>query len=231
MKKEVDLYEPIKIHFEERGFDVFAEVVVPHAGGRIDVVAASGPAVVAIELKQGLSVELIGQALKRKRVAHYVYIAIFERRKPPESWLLEFLDREGIGIMEVGEEGARISRRAKFNRPTKIGRKLDWTKILRPEHQTWLPGGSAGGGYVTAYAMTMKGIRHYLSRSRVQDSAVELWNRDRKNPGWRTVNEILEYCETHYHTPKNSLGKALQEFESSWCEVKVENRKRYFRHK
>lgn len=228
--KESDLYEPVKDYFSGLGYSIYAEVEVPKAGGRIDVVAYNHPAAIAIELKQKLSFELIEQAMNRKRVFPLVYIAYPTRRNELPAWLIQFIAEQGIGVIEITKFGqVQMRRAARFKKPL-YRKPLDWKTILRPEHQEWVPGGHAGGGYVTNYAITMKGVRRFLSlRRKVAEDNKVL--KDVEWGGWATVADILEHCETHYATPKNSLGKALENFESDWCEVKRESGRLWFRHK
>lgn len=230
--KEADLYEPIKDFFQDQGYNVYGEVSLPYGGGRVDVIARSGAAAIAIELKTKLSVDLIEQAIDRQNYFPYVYIAFYERKQQPLKWLQDFLQQRGIGILEVTTYGTVfVRKKARFQKPRSRYR-LEWDSILKPEHQTWLPGGSAGGGYVTEYKLTMKGVRDYLhTAKRIDDAHTRNGPALINTQGWRTIREILDHCETHYMSPKNSLGKALLEFERDWLEVKKENGRLYFRHK
>ena len=68
---ETDLYLPVKRHLEAQGFVVKAEVK------GCDVVAVRGSELpVIVELKQGLTLKLIFQAVERLTVSEHVYIAI-----------------------------------------------------------------------------------------------------------------------------------------------------------
>jgi hypothetical protein len=210
--KESDLYRPVKDALEQLGYEVYAEVEYGSGGKRADVVGYQHPAVCVVEMKTSLTMDLIEQAYKWLPYAHHIYIAIPARKKDVPSFVSKLLHQFGIGIMQVTPRGrVVVTQRAKFNRPRHASK---WKKILRPEHQTWLEGGSQGGGYVTPYKLTIERVRQYLSR----------------NPHrWFTIREILDHCETHYASPKNSLSKALREFEHDWCESKIDDRKLYFR--
>lgn len=67
---EVDLYEPIKNHFTEQGYDVFGEV------NDCDVVAVKEEELIIVELKLRLNLDLVMQATKRQRMTDQVYVAI-----------------------------------------------------------------------------------------------------------------------------------------------------------
>lgn len=236
--RESDLYEPVKEFFTDQGYEVYAEVEVPKVGGRVDVVAYAHPAAVAIELKTTLSFQLIEQAMLRKRVFPLVYVAYPKRKTMEFSWLRRFFAEQGLGVIEIDKYGQAVCKlQARYQKPLLRNVKVNWRELLRPEHQEWVPGGHAGGGYVTPYRLTMKGVRHYLSQSRKLDESMDPEPKhktpdfDVKYPGWRSVADILEFCQTHYATPKSSLAKALQEFEAEWIEWKKENGRLYFRHK
>lgn len=215
MVKESDLYNPVKKLLQNMGYEVYAEVE-PHVPGnwsaRADVIGYNKPAVCIVEMKTSLSVEVIEQAYRWLPHAHYIYIAIPSRKKGIPTFVENMLARYGIGIITVNNYmGTRIHLRARFNRPKF---KHDWSKLLLPQHQTWVEGGASRGGHVTAYKLTIERVRNYLSR----------------NPHrWFTMDEILSHCETHYANPKNSLSKALREFEHEWCESKLIKRKLAYR--
>lgn len=219
--KESDLYKPIKKLLESKGYEVYAEVE-PHAvgnwGARADIVATNYPAVTIVEMKTSLSLDLVEQAYSWLPHAHYIYIAIPKRNKAIPSFMLNMLKRYGIGVIEVSHKYgtyATITTPARFNRARMVY-PVDWKKVLKPEHKTWVEGGANAGGHVTSYKLTIKGVKDYL----------------RKNPEkWHSMNDILLYCETHYASPKNSLAKALTEFENDWCEVSIIARKRHYRMK
>lgn len=222
---ETDLFNPVRDWLEEREYEVFSEVSPKHASGRADIIARRSPVITIVELKTTLSLELIDQAYSWKNHSHYIYVAVPRRKKNIPRIIYDYLQREKIGLLEVDFYYNRIYERikARFNRP--LLNKIDWSKELLPEHKTFLPGGSAGGGYVTPYKLTINRVREYLKRRRQ-------WSNKEWDPeGWVTISEILDYCETHYSAPKPSLSKALREFEISWCESKVENRKLYYRYR
>lgn len=74
--KETDLYPPVKMWLEERGYDVYPEVHVNYYGKRADLVGIQGRLSAVVELKTHMSIDLIGQAISWLPVANFVYIAI-----------------------------------------------------------------------------------------------------------------------------------------------------------
>ena len=74
--RETDLYAPVKRHLELQGYEVKAEV------RGCDVVAVRGVEVpLIVELKLGLTLQLLYQAVGRMAISEHVYIAIPRPKK------------------------------------------------------------------------------------------------------------------------------------------------------
>lgn len=225
--KEQDLFEPVKGWLENNGYEVFSEVSPRRINRRADVVGKCGKAILIVELKTTLSLELIDQAYYWKRYAHYIYVAIPKRRKEIPQIIRDYLKKEGIGLIEVSlrDHEIIVREKAKFNRPF-LPHKINWEKELLPEHKTWLKGGSSGGGYVTPFKITIENIKRYLYQERFK------WiSQYTGDEGWRTIDNILEHCETHYANPKNTVSSILRNNQFDWCECKKENGQWFFRFK
>ncbi|MCC2357713.1 MULTISPECIES: hypothetical protein [Bacillus cereus group] len=223
--KESELFEPVKEWLEEKGYEVFSEVSPKYSGGkRADIIGRNSPAIAIVELKTTLSLELLDQAYFWKQLGHYIYVAIPRRTKQVPHIIREFLRKQGIGLLLVDIQTGCVNawEKAKFNRPVY---RIDWGTELHQEHKTWLKGGSAGGGYVTSYKLTMEKVKLLLKRIRERDQ-----REGNKTDGWLSLNKILEHCETHYAQPKSSLSQALRNFESDWCECKYEGGRVFFRY-
>lgn len=216
--KETDLFPPLKIWLEERSYEVFTEVQSSYTGGRADIVAVSGPVVSVVEMKTSLSLELIGQAMRWRPFANFIYIAIpYSTRRTHLAQ--EILRKEGIGLLQVDlmhRYGKSVFNplRANFNR--RINNHI--RESLVEDHKI-LAGGHAGGGYVTKYSQTIKRVKEFLNS----------WHVRTQQDGWATMAQILDHCETHYSSPKASLAAAMKGWESEFFETKVENRKLHFR--
>jgi hypothetical protein len=224
--KENELFDPVKIWLENNGYEVYSEVSPRGIGQRADIVGKHGKVILIVELKTTLSLELIDQAYFWKKYAHYVYVAIPKRTKKIPDIIKEYLYKEGIGILEISPIyfPVLVRQKAKFNRPPLLN-KIDWEKELLPEHKTWLKGGSSGGGYVTPFKITVQNIKKYLYHERFK------WFSQRTgDSGWRSINDILEHCETHYANPKSTVSAILRNNNFDWCEVKKENGRLWFRY-
>jgi hypothetical protein len=99
---EEELYIPVKEYFVSIGYEVKAEV------GHCDVFAMKENQVTVVELKKGLTIELLIQAANRQRFADIVYIAI---PKPKinfysKKWkdILHLLRRLQLGLILVSKK-------------------------------------------------------------------------------------------------------------------------------
>jgi hypothetical protein len=68
--KETDLYPPLKTYLENQGYSVHPEV------NNCDIVARKNDELIIIELKTRVSVALLAQAVKRKRITDSVYVGV-----------------------------------------------------------------------------------------------------------------------------------------------------------
>lgn len=102
MLKETDLYLPVKAYFEQRGFVVRSEV------RDIDVVAVKENLLVGIELKKGLTLELLTQGALRQKTCDLVYLAVPKPKRLVKNRsftnLLYLLRRLELGLLYVDVE-------------------------------------------------------------------------------------------------------------------------------
>jgi hypothetical protein len=215
--KETDLYEPVKIWLEHKGYKVYPEVC--HRTTRADVVGIKDDCTVIVELKTSLSLELISQGVDwiQMGAANEVYVAVPEPQKSILRYTQGLLRREGLGLLLVNPNSYRQVKCSVGILPRKLDISRSIAKSITPFHdEVDIQGGHSGGGYMTGYRATMMGIYRYLSDS----------------PGWHPLDGIMNACPTHYTgNARASTAKALKEFESKWCESKVISRKLHFRHK
>lgn len=218
--KEVDLFEPIReFLLKESGCsEVYGEVL------DCDVLGLHGSVDIIVELKTSLSFHLIDQAIDRLQLGHYVYIAIPKRKRTLPRSARTLLETHKIGLLEIQKEKwqdkltASVVIPARYNRVATKRQRKGFSQIrrhIKPYNKTQV-GGVKSGQAVTDYSIMIENIKDFL--------------RYRKRGKWATVDEILEYCETHYANPKPSLLATLQaKWNENWCETKYENNKRYFK--
>ncbi len=99
--KETDLYAPIKRLLESQGYQVKAEVK------SCDVMAVRGdePPLI-VELKTGLTLQLIYQAIDRLSITECVYIAISKPKRAVPSEAVKLCKRLGLGLLVVAKSGS-----------------------------------------------------------------------------------------------------------------------------
>jgi hypothetical protein len=97
--RETELYQPIKLYFQNLGFQVNAEVK------SCDIVLTKDDLVIVVELKVNMSVVLLAQACNRQKKADYVYVAIPRplRFSLRGKWrdIISMLKRLNIGLIFV----------------------------------------------------------------------------------------------------------------------------------
>lgn len=98
--RETDLYTPVKDYLVSDGYCVRGEV----AG--CDLYAVKDDQILIVELKLVLSIQLIGQAVERQKVADLVYIAVPKPKKysmHDSKWkrILSVLHRLELGLIFV----------------------------------------------------------------------------------------------------------------------------------
>jgi hypothetical protein len=157
--RETDLFPPLAGFFEKEGYTVHAEV------RGVDIAARKGGALVLVELKLRLNLELILQAAAKQGAADETYVAVPVRGKrtwPPRwSAIRELLSRLGIGVFFVRfikGEAPQVQMILAAEDPRLCG-KLKKKKTLRADliremdgrPANFNTGGSVGKKLVTAY--------------------------------------------------------------------------------
>lgn len=226
--KETDLFIPVKEWMEDVGYKVYSEVSPINISKRADIVGILNPITTVVELKTSLSLDLIEQSIDWIPHANYIYAAVPRPKKRYNQLSLKILKQYGIGLIEVDLKRGKSTclMYPRMNRRVSSNIKDSLTEY----HEKYSPdGGSTGGGYITEYRITMIKVKEFLTKVRSGYPIYCNYEKIKSPDGWVDIKTILEYCETHYASPKSSLAKALKEFEHEWCECKKENRKLYFR--
>ncbi len=155
---EVDMFPPIERYLNERGFEVYGEV------NGCDVVGVKEGALVIVELKRHLHMDVLMQAVKRQRLTSEVYIAVlspkpsFRSRKRNE--IRHLLRRLELGLLSVSFDNGNASvdeimHPKRFDRKRSIEQsKKTRDKLLREvagRHKNINIGGSYQVEVMTAY--------------------------------------------------------------------------------
>lgn len=234
--KEVELFNPTKQWLQYRGYKVYSEVVPTHMSTRADVVGILSPLTTIVELKTSLSLDLLEQAIDWIPHANYIYVSVPKPKKKNNRGTLahKILKQYGIGLLEVDVKRNSIEciLNPKMNRRITSNVKDSLTEY----HEKYSPdGGTKGGGYITDYRITVIKVKEMLDKVRKGYPVYHLGERNFQRvynvDGYVTIKDILDYCETHYSSPKQSLAYALLNFENDWCESTKIDRKLYFRSK
>ena len=97
--KESDLYEPVKLYLESKGYKVNGEI---HS---CDLVGQKGTELLVVELKKQLNLEVILQAAERQKIAEIVYIAVLKpanfKKNAKYKRICHLLRRLEIGLILV----------------------------------------------------------------------------------------------------------------------------------
>lgn len=103
---EKDLFDPLREYFTDRGYDVQGEV------RNCDLVARHGEELIAVEMKTGVTLQLVYQIVERQQITPSVYAAVPWFGKPPNKWryFRNLMSRLGAGILviHVLRSGTRI---------------------------------------------------------------------------------------------------------------------------
>ncbi len=157
---ETDLYAPVKNLLEQQGYTVKAEI------GRCDVMALrENEAPVIVELKTGLTLKLLLQAIDRQTLTDTVYLAVpascFER----ERQALKLLRRLGLGLIVIRGGMAAAELDPAPYRPRKNTRRT--TLLLREfarRHGDANCGGSTRRALLTAYRQDALRCADHIAR-------------------------------------------------------------------
>lgn len=154
--KETDMYEALKKHFEDMGFKVRSEV------RDIDVVALKDDLLVGIEMKRGLTIELLVQAALRQKTCDLVYLAVPRPRRIVKDKsmnnMLYLLKRMELGLLYVDVEKNTVTEVCPpafydldKGRRAKMKEKLRILKEVSRRSVDGNKGGSRGKKLLTAY--------------------------------------------------------------------------------
>ena len=172
---EVQLAKPIIAYLEERGWDVYQEVLI--YGKVADIVATFGKLTYIIECKTSLSLKLLEQAYNWRGKANFVSIAI-----PASSSYGDFtrdlLIRNKIGTFSVRYSEVYENIHPQLNRKT-----INIQKFIRPEHKIWAEAGSQHG-YYTPFQRTKQNIEYEI----------------KKHPNGILFKDFIKLTEHHYST-------------------------------
>lgn len=197
-KLETEVAEIIIPYLKQMGWEVYQEVQID--SNIADIIATQGKIVWVLECKKSLSLNVMAQAYKWRRYAHYVSIVVpTKKRWNTELLLKNILDYLGIGCYMVSKPD-NISEFA----PVKLNRKVMSyyiTNSLTEQHKTWAKAGNANGNRYTPFQHTKDNLIREV----------------RKNPGI-TLKQLIKSIDHHYASEASAKGSLL-----SWIHQGVIN--------
>lgn len=170
---ETDLYGPIRDYFVKNGFDVYGEV------HHCDLVAVKEEELIIVELKLGLTIDLLIQATKRQRITDLVYVAVPmpKYRLSSKKWqdICHLIRRLELGLILVSFQKSYDSKvelmisPESFDRKKSTQRNKTKRKKLLAEidgrHGDYNIGGSNKTKIMTAYKENCIHIAYLLNRN------------------------------------------------------------------
>lgn len=183
MNKEYKLYQPLKDFWEDRGYEVFPEVIILNR--RVDVGVIKENKIIAIEMKLALTGKVIRQAHMNELFADFVYVAILTN---PQYKSIFKCRNYGIGIIQIKNDSAKIILEAQRN-DTFINHRNTFLKRCRQSKNR------------IAGLPTLKGQGPRIECKKRVNKYIE----KKPNAKWQ---EIFENVTNHYATYK-SMASAI----------------------
>jgi len=165
MSRETELYLPVKNYLQNQGFQVRGEVL------DCDLAALKDGALLLVELKTAVNLELILQGNERKRICDNVYLAVPQPknlRTPRWSKILRLCRALGLGLLIVSSSGlVQPLCHPVVQPPRKSSRNKGLLlKEIQGRSGDYNIGGSHGRPLVTAYREQALQIAAYIGNGR-----------------------------------------------------------------
>ncbi len=165
VKREADLYPPLKKWLEQDGYEVRSEV------NDCDVVARRGDDVIVIEMKRAINIDLLLQVVKRQQMRVAVYAAVPSPKTRDKRWreLERLLKRLEVGLILIYMDSPKPYVEVAFH-PVKSARRTQTapTRSLLKEMDgrslDCNQGGSVGRPLMTAYRESALAVAAGLER-------------------------------------------------------------------
>jgi len=199
--REAELFTPLKKHFKNQGYKVYAEV--PCWGRGIDFVAVKDDHHIAVEMKLSFNNKVISQAYGAKIAFHEAYVAfpvkkhfLADPHDNEKFWALperlrnkiDACRTRGIGIIQILPQGTIFT--AMESRRETPYRVFDFSQYFESDNdEAGLPCQKG----VSAVYMELKAIKEYV--------------RSHPRADWK---EIFANVQNHYSSPSSLAGSMSQ---------------------
>ena len=198
---EVELGRVVVAWLEADGWDVWQEVGVSTGGGVCDIVAKRGPVIHAVECKTVANLGVLEQALGWVGCAHFVSVAVPNRRK---DWLYTKLAGGiGVGVLWVGQQWRGESyaldvlswSQGPMARPHRNRFARPLASYLTPERKHWpAEAGNNLGHRYTPFRETCEYLRRVVAAE----------------PGITMREAVAKMQAHHYHNDKAARATLMQ---------------------
>jgi len=186
--KETDLAKPVIAYLEERGWDVYQEVLI--YGKIADIVATFGKLTWVVECKTSLSLKLLEQIYNWRGRANFLSIAI--PTTVGDGFVKNLLMNNRIGVLTVRYSEVFENIHPQLNRKV-----INIQKFIKPEHKTWAEAGSQHG-YYTPFQRTKGNIEYEI----------------KKHPNGILFKDFIKLTEHHYASEATARSCLRQWIES-----------------
>lgn len=221
--KETDLYEAIKKYFEDQGFKVRSEV------RDIDVVAQKKDLLVGIEMKKGLTMELLTQASLRQKTCDLVYMAVPKPKRIVKNKsmnnLLYLLKRLELGLLYVDVEKNAVLEVLEPSfydldrgRRAKMKEKLRILKEMKKRSVDGNQGGSRGKKLLTAYredslrAVALIRVKGIISPKELKELGINHTLLSKNYYDWFLKVDHGKYSLNGIHPDHETYGELIEHF-------------------
>lgn len=192
--KETDVARPVVQYLEDRGLNVYQEVLLKGTSSVADIVAVENDSAWIVEVKVTLSWDLLSQAAHRKRWAQCVSIAVPYRKwnYKTKTYLKGMLHREGFGLLFVKDNGTVVE----VVPPPLLNDVWHSKKLiasLNDAQKSFSEAGTAGGGHWSPFKQT----------------CIHIAEQVRSNPGI-TLKDLVPSIDHHYKTEASAKGSIMK---------------------
>ncbi len=225
--KETDMYGAIKTYFEEQGFKVRSEV------RDIDVVAQKEGLLVGIEMKKGLTVELLTQAALRQKTCDLVYMAVPKPKRVVKNKsminMLYLLRRLELGLLYVDmdkELAVEVLEPSFYDldrgRRAKVKEKLRILKEMKKRSIDGNKGGSRGEKLLTAYredslrAVALIKIKGIISPKELKALGLNHTLLSKNYYDWFIKVDHGKYSLNGEHPDHDTYGHLIESFKAEY---------------
>lgn len=188
--REVELAEWTVNWLANQHWEIYQEVQVFSGGPIADIIAKQNQLIWIVECKLSLSLAVIEQAFRWKRMAHFVSISSLysQKHRKGRNIAKRFLKQAGIGLVEFGNATYSIVAIS-----PQLNRKAQVRHIhLTEKHKTWAKAGNSDGNRWTPFQETCRKVKQIVE----------------ENPGIG-IKTIIDLLDRHHYASDSTARSCL----------------------